>query len=101
MQEEYAEGRGMSWRQIELARHALGLPNNNKKSYRNRFVAGRGHRDYADWMGMVDAGLASREDGKTLTFGGNDLFYLTIKGAKAVLNPAERLCPEDFPEANP
>jgi hypothetical protein len=37
-------------RQIELARHALGLPNQYKKSYRNRFVAGGNHPDQNDWL---------------------------------------------------
>ena len=35
----------MSAAQIELARHALGLPNKMRMSYRNRFVAGHGHVD--------------------------------------------------------
>jgi hypothetical protein len=87
----------MTPRQKELARHALGLPNNQRTSYRNRFVAGPGHSDYADWMAMVEAGLATRRDGKRIPFGGSDLFYLTEEGARLALEGRERLDREDFP----
>lgn len=90
----------MSAAQIELARHALGLPNRRKRSYRNHFVAGPGHDDYAAWMAMVDAGCAKRRDGNALT-GGDDLFWLTRAGAAATLKRGERLDPEDFPENAP
>lgn len=84
--------------QITLARHALGLPNKRRQSYRNHFVAGLGHDDYADWMAMVAAGLAWRRDGsKSQLTGGDDLFRLTRAGAEAALAPRERLDPEDFP----
>lgn len=39
--------------QRELARHALGLPNDRKRSYRNRFIASKGHADFAEWEVMV------------------------------------------------
>lgn len=83
--------------QRDLARHALGLPNDRKRSYRNSFVAGAGHSDYADWQAMVDAGLATKRDGSTVPFGGDDLFRLTPRGAVAALDPGEQLDPEDFP----
>lgn len=88
----------MTPEQIELARHALGLPNNSRKSYRNHFVAGKGHLDYANWQAMVDAGLATRRNGSTLT-GGDDCFWLTEEGAKRALKKYETLCAEDFPRA--
>ena len=50
----------MTPRQIELARHALGLRPGCLVSYRNRFLAGPGHPDYADWQAMVAAGQAKR-----------------------------------------
>lgn len=81
--------------QIELARHALGLPNRNHTSYRNRFVAGGGHYDHGDWLAMTDAGLAERFS--TALYGGADLFMLTRTGAEAALRPGESLDAEDFP----
>jgi hypothetical protein len=88
----------VSERQIALARHALGLDGRHTVSYRNRFVAGPGHDDYADWMAMVEAGDATRRDGATVPFGGDDIFYLTIEGATKALRKGERLDPEDFVE---
>lgn len=91
----------MTPRQRELARHALGLPNKMRMSYRNRFVAGEGHDDYADWLQMVTDGNATMRDGKTLPYGGDSIFWLTETGAKQALNPREKLDPEDFTHANP
>lgn len=82
--------------QKELARHALGLPNARRLSYRNHFVAGEGHGDFTNWLAMVEAGEAKRRKGNALT-GGDDLFWLTKAGAEAALNSRERLDPEDFP----
>lgn len=87
----------MTPEQKELARHALGLPNGRRQSYRNRFVAGPGHSDYAAWMAMVADGNAMRRDGKSLPFGGDDAFWLTRKGAEAALERREKLDPEDSP----
>lgn len=86
----------MSPGQIELARHALGLPNSQRRSYRNSFVAGPGHVDYDEWIAMVASGDAVCRDGARLPFGGNDLFHLTRKGATAALKPQELLDTEDF-----
>jgi hypothetical protein len=88
----------LSERQRELARHAIGLPNNNRRSYRNSFVAGREHDDYADWLAMCEAGAAYRRDGTKLAFGGSDLFHVTLAGAEDATNPDETLDPEDFPQ---
>lgn len=87
----------MTPRQINLARHALGLTK-QCMSYRNYFTASRGHVDYADWMAMVEAGYAVRRDGSWLPFGGDDIFHMTIAGAKCVLRPGETLDREDFPQ---
>ena len=86
----------MSPRERELARHALGLPNKMRISYRNRFVAGPGHEDYNDWMQMVADGNAAVRIGSTLPYGGDSLFWLTEAGARQALNPREKLDPEDF-----
>lgn len=88
----------MTPEQIELARHALGLPNRAKKSYRNHFVAGAGHPDFDNWQIMVAAGLAKRRAGNALT-GGDDLFWLTLEGAHNAIRKGERLDLEDFPSA--
>lgn len=84
----------MTPEQIRLARHALGLPNNYRRSYRNRFCANNRSGDYAEWRAMTDAGMALR-----LPWGwnGGDFFCLTRAGAEAVLQRGEKLDPEDFP----
>ena len=78
--------------QKKLARHALGLPNKSKRSYRNYFMAGVGTDNFETWKTMEAEGYAeqsSREE---------KVFWLTRDGAKAALEGKERLCPEDFPE---
>ncbi len=89
----------ISPKQIELARHALGLPNDRRRSYRNHFVTGEGCEDHAEWLAMVAAGAAWRRAGSPLT-GGDDLFRLTAEGATAALKPGESLDPEDFPKGH-
>jgi hypothetical protein len=86
----------MTPQQIDLARHALGLGNGRKQSYRNSFVAGPAHPDYVDWMKMVESGDARRRDGTKLPFAGNDLFHLNRSGAEKALQPGETLDPEDW-----
>lgn len=88
----------MTPEQIELARHALGLPNKMRMSYRNRFVAGPGHDDYENWLQMVADGNAQKRD--DVPFGGDSLFWLTEDGAKQALKPRERLDSEDFTPRN-
>lgn len=86
--------------QIELARHALGLPNKRRMSYRNRFVAGPGHTDYLHWIQMVTDGHAKRRDGsKSALTGGADFFWLTTAGACQALQARETFDPEHFPGA--
>jgi hypothetical protein len=80
----------MTESQRELGRHALGLPNKQRTTYRNHFCAGQGHTDYLDWMAMVSEGNAVRADGTPLS-GGDDVFSLTIQGARLCLNPNEHL----------
>lgn len=79
----------MTPRQIELARHALGLPNDQGRSYSNRFWAGPGHTDYRDWEQMVAEGAAA----KNHTVPG---FHMTKAGAEQALKSGETLDPEDF-----
>ena len=77
--------------QKTLARHALGLPNAQKRSYRNRYFTGPS--DQA-WDAMLAAGQANVEPRP----GGQRMFWLTQAGAKAALEPGESLCTEDFPD---
>lgn len=88
----------MTPNQIELARHALGLDGRRSVSFRNHFVAGSGHLNYAEWIAMVTAGYAKRQSGG-LTAGGSDCFWLTRAGAELALRQGESLCREDFPTA--
>lgn len=83
----------MSPKQIELARHALGLPNVHRRSYRNYFACGEGHPDHTTWIEMVAAGNAAE---RRVPFG-NSTFQLTRKGADAALDDHEYLDPEDWP----
>ncbi len=85
----------MTLNQIELGRHALGLPNPRRKSYRNHFVCGLSHSDYAEWIKMVSQGDAVAYPPSALT-GGDNLFRLTNVGALACLQHGERLDREDF-----
>lgn len=81
----------MSPEQRKLARHALGLPNERKKSYRNRFIASGGN---PVWDAMVTVG-----DACEVRSGGSRsvTYYLTKAGAMAALDPKEKLDSEDFP----
>lgn len=82
--------------QRELARHALGLPNAGRRSYRNRYFAPAGGPAAQQWQSMVEAGEAEGgEPGCKASF---QRFYLTHKGAELALDPRESLCPEDFPQ---
>lgn len=88
----------MNQEQLALARHALGLPNDNGKSYRNRFYAAVNTRDWQQWNNMVERGLADKEkcDGSTVK---HCWFWLTREGATLALMPRESLDAEDFPRA--
>lgn len=85
-------------RQITLARHALGLPNGARKSYRNYFVTGADSTDHPDWEAMVASGAAVRR-GPLEIFGDDYCYHLTRSGADAALQEGESLCGEDFPVA--
>lgn len=81
--------------QIELGRHALGLPNRTRRSYRNHFCAGPEHFDWQDWMQMVASGDARRYPATELS-GGDDVFKLTRMGAEACLHVGELLDKEEW-----
>jgi hypothetical protein len=86
----------MTARQIELARHALGLRPSRLVSYRNHFCAGPGHDDFAEWEAMVAAGFAVKRESKVLP-PGDLLFHLTRAGAERALKVGDVLDPEDWP----
>ena len=94
--QEQEGGEAVNAGQIELARHALGLPNRRRQTYRNHFVTGEGAEDHARWTEMAASGWAVRRKGGPLT-GGDDLFMLTRTGAQLALRRGERLDPKDFP----
>jgi hypothetical protein len=86
----------MTDRQIDLARHALGLRETRLISYRNHFCAGPGHDDFAEWEAMVAAGFAWKRESKVLP-PGDVMFHLTRDGANQALKPGDVLDPEDWP----
>ena len=93
---EVFDAPSLTLKQRELARHALGLPNAIKQSYRNRYFCSLGNTAYNDWMVLVTAGLALHDTDER--HNSLDLFYLTPEGAELALKPGEKLCPEDFPK---
>ena len=89
-------------RQRSMMRHALGLDNDVKQTYRNRYwLAWTTEPDHALWVNLVQQGLAGviEPHPATIKTPKTDLtgFYLTLDGARAVLEPGETLDPEDFP----
>lgn len=79
--------------QRKLARHALGFPNKQNTSYRNRFCTGAGSVDYEPWLQMVANGDAIKQTGPH--WGGDDMFHLTLKGALPARDAKEHLSRED------
>lgn len=86
----------MDAKQREMARHALGLPNKSRTTYRNRFVTDEAGDDFEVWMGMVARHWA-KVRGPVKDLGGMYMFWLTRTGAAAALEPGETLNPKDFP----
>jgi hypothetical protein len=78
--------------QRRLARHALGLPNSRKRSYRNRYFTTQKGEAFNAWLGMADRQLAGFQDAGSQVF-----FWLTRVGAEAALERGESLDTEDFP----
>lgn len=74
--------------QREQACHALGLPNSQNKTNRNRYCVGE---DDPVWSSLVAEGLATMRPAASLPFGGSALFYLTRKAAEMVLEPGEQI----------
>lgn len=87
----------MTARQVELARHALGLRPGRLVSHRNHFCAGPSHDDFAHWEAMVVAGFAIRRRLPPLDQTDLAMFHLTRAGAERALLPGDVLDPEDWP----
>jgi hypothetical protein len=83
----------MTEKQKQLARHALGLPNKENTTYRNHYCIGVGGDSYSDWEDLVSKGLAVKRTGPH--WGGDDMFYLTLEGARQALGPREHISRED------
>lgn len=81
--------------QKQLARHALGLPNESNRSYRNRYRAPKIGDVNIAWHQMRDAGYAVCQPVQGESSLG-PFFYLTEAGARLALEPGETLDPEDF-----
>ncbi len=86
----------MTPEQRELARHALGLPNKKKTSYRNHFCTGPGTTDFPHWEAMVEQGDAIRRTGPH--WGRDNMYYLTLRAALEAREPNEHLSREDAAE---
>lgn len=88
----------MTPEQLDMARHALGLPNRSRRSYRNRYFANKDGAGDRVWQGMVAAGEAEKVRSDSAV---TNRYQLTHKGALAAIHEGERLCREDFPGATP
>ena len=86
----------MTDKQRQLARHALGLPNKQKTSFRNRFCASPGSDDFAEWEAMVSQGEAVKFPSSL--WGGDSMFHLTLKAALAAREPDEHISREEAME---
>jgi hypothetical protein len=81
----------MTEKQIELARHALGLPNAKNESYRNHFCTERNDKE---WSAMVEQGDAVMRESQLLD-DDHVFFHLTLQGALAARGPKEHISRED------
>jgi hypothetical protein len=79
--------------QKRLARHALGFPNKQNTSYRNRYCIHPGSAGYVEWESMVAQGDALKRTG--LLWDGADMFHLTLKGALAAREENENISREN------
>lgn len=83
---------------IEFGRHALGLPNDNKRSFRNYYVTEPSSDAGRLLTRSVAYGYTTERPYALAT--GMNVYRLTRAGAELCLLPGESLCPEDFPLDN-
>lgn len=84
----------MTARQLELARHALGLNPGCLVSRRNVSIT-QCDADIVEWRAMEQAGLAVFHS--VFNSRGALVFRLTRAGAERALTPGDVLDPEDWP----
>lgn len=84
-------------KQTAHVRHALGLNEGVKQSYRNRYFATAGSEVANEWEAMCALGAAGRDDCQGCPKTTLRRYFVTPAGARAVLRAGESLCPEDFP----
>lgn len=85
----------MTPEQKRIARHMLGLPNERKRSYRNRFCASEGHSDYEILLAMQENGYLKV---RVTDWHAGNLWFLTLRAAELALEIGETLDMEDFPK---
>jgi hypothetical protein len=86
----------MTPEQTALARGALGLPNDSRKTWRNSLFVRRGSPEHALWTHMVESGVAVNF-GPMKTYQPDcDQFSLRLRAAEAVLLPGERIERNNF-----
>lgn len=74
----------MDLKQLHILQHSLGLDQYGRGTfYRNHFVTGKGSKDHADCMALVNAGLMTVRSGNALS-GSYDVFRVTGAGKSAV-----------------
>ncbi len=78
--------------QRKLARHALGLPNKQRRTYRNHYLGAHKAAE-PDWDALVAAGMATSRPFNTC----DTMYHLTRAGAVLALEGGEKLDKEDFP----
>lgn len=77
-------------KQRDLVRHALGLDERHKRTYRNHFVTSPLCDEYKEWADLLNHGLARHNKGSQLS-GGDEVFWATKELATFVLKPDEQL----------
>lgn len=78
--------------QRKMARHALGLDGERRRSFRNRYFAPTGSPVEDEWNDLCRRGLAQRDRELEQMVG----FSLTLEGATEAIDEGELLDPEDF-----
>jgi hypothetical protein len=81
---------GITDRQRNLARHALGFDGRNRESHRNNYVVGPGGDGHQEWLDLANKRLAYRREAPA-GYGGADIFRCSKKLALAVRGPYDHL----------
>ena len=77
----------------DMARHALGLPNEKNTAYRNYYETSEDGPDRQEWLNIVDSGLAIQS--------GESMFHLSLEGVMWALEQNEAIRKEDFVTTEP